>query len=174
MIHTLADRVPVLEEGVWVADSATVVGTVRLGREVNVWFGAVIRGDNDWITIGARTNIQDGCVLHADEGVPLAIGARVTVGHMAMLHGCTVGDGALVGIGAVVLNRAKIGAGSLIGAKALVLEETVIPPGVLVLGSPAKVVRALRPDELRALEEASGHYCDQARRFRETLRPFRS
>lgn len=173
MIHAVGDRVPIIEEGVWVADSATVVGTVRLGHDVSVWFGAVIRGDNDCITIGARTNIQDGCVLHADEGVPLTIGARVTVGHMAMLHGCTVGDGALIGIGAVVLNRARIGAGALIGAKALVLEEMEIPPGALVLGAPAKVVRALRPDEVRALEEASGHYCEQARRFRDTLRPFR-
>jgi len=173
MIFAVDDRVPVVAEDAWVAESATVVGTVRLGPEVNVWFGAVIRGDNDWITIGARTNVQDGCVLHADEGVPLAIGAGVTIGHMAMLHGCTIEDGCLIGIGAVVLNGARVGQGSLIGAKALVTEDMVIPPGVLVLGSPGKVVRDLRPSEVRALAEAPAHYVAQARRFRSALRPMR-
>lgn len=171
MPHIVSGRTPVLEQDVWIAPSATVVGTVRLGREVSVWFGAVIGGDNDWITIGARTNVQDGCVLHADEGVPLTIGEGVTIGHMAMLHGCTVGNGCLIGIGAVVLNRARVGAGSLVGAKALVTQDMQIPPGVLALGSPAKVIRPLTAEETRELEAASAHYVAQARRFRETLRP---
>lgn len=171
MIYAVANRTPEIENDVWVAESATVVGTVRLGREASVWFGAVVRGDNDWIAIGARTNVQDGCVLHADEGVPLTIGEGVTIGHLAMLHGCTIAGGCLIGIGAVVLNRARVGEGSLVGAKALVTEDMQIPAGVLVLGSPARVVRPLTPEESSGLRDASAHYTAQARRFRETLRP---
>lgn len=172
-IYALGDRRPSFGEGSWIAHNATVIGSVTAGRNVNIWYNVVVRGDNDPITIGDDTNIQDGSVLHNDDGIPLTIGTHVTVGHMAMLHGCTIEDGCLIGIGAVVLNGARVGQGSLIGAKALVTEDMVIPPGVLVLGSPGKVVRDLRPSEVRALAEAPAHYVAQARRFRSALRPMR-
>src|SRR6516164_8117755 len=121
-IYALQDRVPALGEGSWVADNATVVGSVVLGRNVNIWFGAVLRGDNDPITVGDNSNVQDGAILHTDEGIPLTLGQHVTVGHMAMLHGCTVGDGSLIGINAVILNNAVVGKHCLIGANTLIPE----------------------------------------------------
>jgi len=134
---------PDIDEGAWLAPNATVIGRVRLAAEVSVWYSAVLRGDLEQITIGERTNIQDGCVLHADPGFPLTIGSGVSVGHNAILHGCTVGDDVLVGMGATVLNGAVIGAGSLIAANALIPEGAQIPPGSLVAGVPGKVRREL-------------------------------
>ena len=131
----------------WVAPNATVVGNVSLGVDVSVWFNAVIRGDNEAIRIGARSNIQDGAVLHVDPGFPMHLGEDVTIGHMVMLHGCTIGQGALIGIGAIVLNGARIGAGSLIGAGALIPENKEIPPNSVVFGSPGKVVREVTPQD---------------------------
>ncbi|HLS78237.1 MAG TPA: gamma carbonic anhydrase family protein [Nocardia sp.] len=134
---------PEIDEGAWLAPNATVIGRVRLAAEVSIWYSAVLRGDLEQITVGARTNIQDGCVLHADPGFPLTIGSGVSVGHNAILHGCTIGDDVLVGMGATVLNGAVIGEGSLIAANALVPEGAQIPPGSLVAGVPGKVRREL-------------------------------
>ncbi|MET8776255.1 MULTISPECIES: gamma carbonic anhydrase family protein [Nocardia] len=138
---------PEIDESAWLAPNATVIGRVRLGAEVSVWYSAVLRGDLEQITVGARTNIQDGCVLHADPGFPLTVGSGVSVGHNAILHGCTVGDDVLVGMGATVLNGAVIGAGSLIAANALIPEGAQIPPGSLVAGVPGKVRRELSEAE---------------------------
>ena len=149
----------------FVADSAEVIGNVELGEEVGIWFGVVIRGDNERIRVGARTNIQDLCVLHSDPGSPLTVGAGCTIGHRAILHGCTIGDGTLVGMGATILNGAKIGNNCLIGAGALVTEGKEIPDGTLVLGAPGKVARELTPDEIARLAKSADHYVANARRF---------
>lgn len=156
---------------VYVAPTATLIGSVILGSEASVWFGAVVRGDNDLVTIGSRTNIQDNCVIHPDPGIPVTIGAGCSIGHMAMLHGCTIGDGTLVGIGAVILNHAVIGARSLVGAKTLVPEGKRFPDGVLILGQPGRVVRDLRPEELAMLERSAQSYVDKGRRYRRELAP---
>jgi carbonic anhydrase/acetyltransferase-like protein (isoleucine patch superfamily) len=171
MIYTLDDRAIETEGDLYVAPSARVIGRVRFGHEANVWFNVVIRGDEDVITIGPRTNVQDGSVLHVDAGVPLTVGAGVTIGHCVMLHGCTIGDGSLIGIGATVLNHARVGARSIVGAHALVTEGKEFPDGVLILGSPAKVVRELTDEELAGLEAAAAHYVENARRFRRALAP---
>ena len=144
-IYQLDDTAPQIAASAWVADSASVIGRVRLAEGASVWYGAVLRGDNDWITLGRDTNIQDGSVLHTDEGKPLTLGERVTVGHQVMLHGCTVGDDTLIGIQAVVLNGAKIGRKCIVGAGALVTEGKEFPDGSLIVGSPAKLVRSLPP-----------------------------
>jgi len=171
-LYSLGDRkVQLLGEHHYVAHDATLAGSIVLENEVSVWFGVVIRADNDLVRIGAGTNIQDGAVLHCDPGFPLTIGRRVTVGHKAMLHGCTVGDGALIGINSVVLNGAKIGAGSLVGANALVPEGREIPPGVLVVGSPAKVVRELGPEEQAGFLRMAEGYVARSRLFRQQLKP---
>ena len=144
MIHALGDRrVETVGDEFFVADNATVVGSVRLGRNASVWFNCVVRGDNDLITIGENCNIQDGSVLHTDEGVKLTLERNVSVGHMVMLHGCHIGEGSLIGIKAVILNGARIGRNCLIGANALIPEGKEIPEGSLVVGSPGKVVRKL-------------------------------
>jgi carbonic anhydrase/acetyltransferase-like protein (isoleucine patch superfamily) len=155
----------------YIAWDATLAGSILLEHAVNIWFNVVIRADNDQVHIGERTNIQDGAVLHCDPGFPLTIGRCVTVGHKAMLHGCTVGDGALIGINSVVLNGAKIGAGSLVGANALVPEGKEIPPGVLVVGSPAKVVRELKPEEQAGFLKMAEGYVARSRLFKEQLKP---
>ncbi|RCW46044.1 carbonic anhydrase/acetyltransferase-like protein (isoleucine patch superfamily) [Halopolyspora algeriensis] len=157
---------PQLAEQAWAAPGSTVLGQVRLGEQASVWYGAVLRADLDAITIGARSNIQDGCVLHADPGFPLTVGDGVTVGHRAVLHGCTVGEGSLIGMGAVVLNGATIGRGCLIAAGAVVLEGTDIPPGSLVAGTPAKVRRELTEEEQDALQLSAQQYVDLAGRHR--------
>ena len=154
----------------FVAHDATLVGSIILENEVNIWFGVVIRADNDRVHIGEATNIQEGSVLHCDPGFPLTIGKRVTVGHKVMLHGCSVGDGSLIGINSVVLNGAKIGAGSLIGANSLVPEGKEIPPGVLAIGSPAKVVRELTPEQIAGILKISESYVARARLFKEQLK----
>ena len=170
MIYTLGERRVETRGDYYVADNAVVVGSVVLGHEASVWFNSVVRGDNDVITIGDGTNIQDSAVLHVDEGIPLTIGARASVGHLAMLHGCTVEDGALVGISAVVLNHAVIGRGSLVGAGALVPEGKVIPERSLAVGSPARVVRTLTDEDVTGIERIAQHYVEKARRYRTDLR----
>jgi carbonic anhydrase/acetyltransferase-like protein (isoleucine patch superfamily) len=154
----------------FIAYDATLAGSIILENEVNIWFGVVIRADNDQVRIGEATNIQDGSVLHCDPGFPLTIGRNVTVGHKVMLHGCTVGDGALIGINSVILNGAKIGAGSLVGANSLVPEGKEIPPGVLAVGSPAKVVRELKPEEKEGILKIAGSYVARSRMFKEQLK----
>ena len=154
----------------WVAPDAHVIGNVILGEEVGVWFGAVIRGDNDPIEIGARTNIQDGAMLHSDSGVPLSIGADVTIGHHAILHGCTIASNTLIGMGATVLNRARIGANCIVGANALVTEGKEFPDFSLIVGAPAKVMRTLDPGTAAALKASADHYVANWRRFAGGLR----
>ncbi len=154
----------------YIAYDATLAGSIILENEVNIWFGVVIRADNDQVHIGEATNIQDGSVLHCDPGFPLTIGKRVTVGHKVMLHGCTIGDGVLVGINSVIMNGAKIGAGSLIGANSLVSEDKKIPPGVLAMGSPAKVVRALKPEQIAAILKISENYVARGQYFKAHLK----
>ena len=157
----------------WAAPTAVLIGRVILRRHASVWFNAVLRGDNEPIVIGEASNVQDGAVLHTDMGSPLTIGREVTVGHLAMLHGCEVGDGSLIGIGAVVLNGAKIGRGCLIGAKALVGEDKVIPDGSMVLGSPGRVVRSLDEASQSALRSSALHYVETWKRYAAGLRPIR-
>jgi carbonic anhydrase/acetyltransferase-like protein (isoleucine patch superfamily) len=149
----------------WLAPDAQVIGRVALGEDASVWFGAVVRGDNDLIAIGARTNVQDGAILHTDAGITLTIGEGVTIGHRAMLHGCTIGENALIGIGATVLNKARIGRDCLIGAHALVTESKEIPDGSLVVGAPAKVLRPLKPEEIEMLRASAAHYVDNWKRY---------
>ena len=154
----------------WIAPDAQVMGHVVLREDASVWFGAVVRGDNDAIEIGARTNVQDGAILHTDAGVALTVGPGVTVGHRAMLHGCTIGEHALIGIGATVLNGATIGKNCLIGAHALITEGKTIPDGSLAVGSPAKVVRALTDEEIAMLAWSADHYVENWKRFARGLR----
>lgn len=163
------DHRPQLAEGAWAAPGATLIGRVRLEADANVWYGAVVRGDTEHITVGQGSNIQDGCVLHADPGFPATVGAGVTVGHRAVLHGCTVGDESLIGMGAVVLNGAVIGKGSLVAAGAVVLEGTEVPPGSLVAGTPGKVRRELTEDEQAALRISAQTYVANAARHRDAL-----
>ena len=169
-LYQLDDKTPQVADSAWVADSAQVMGDVQLDENVSIWFNCTLRGDNDPITIGEGSNIQDGSVLHTDEGVPLTIGRHVTVGHMVMLHGCTIGDESLIGIGAVVLNGAKIGKNCLVGAGALVTEGKEFPDGSMILGSPAKVVRQLTPEQIEGLRYSAQHYIDNANRYRKGLK----
>ncbi|MGJ8687520.1 MAG: gamma carbonic anhydrase family protein [Spongiibacteraceae bacterium] len=171
MLYSLCDnRVEFVGEGQFVADGAAVIGNVVLHESVSVWFNVVIRGDSDSITIGARSNIQDGSVLHIDSGFPLNIAEDVTVGHKAMVHGCRIGAGSLIGINAVVLNGAQIGKGCLIGANALVTEGMVIPDGSLVMGSPAKIKRQLSDKEREGLMHSAAHYVENGQRYLRELR----
>ncbi|MCK9382092.1 MAG: gamma carbonic anhydrase family protein [Sulfuritalea sp.] len=169
-IYSLGDRKPSLGRDVWIAPNATVIGDVRLGDNASIWWNAVLRGDNDTITIGANSNIQDGSVLHVDEGVPLTLGANVTVGHLVMLHGCTIGDESLIGIKTVILNNAVIGRHCIIGANSLIPEGKVIPERSLVMGSPGKVVRQLTDDEVARLHDAAQGYVANALRYRTELK----
>ena len=168
-IYELDGTAPRIAESAWVAASAQVMGNVELADDASVWFGTVVRGDTEIIRIGRRSNIQDMSVLHADIGMPLTVGEDVTVGHKVMLHGCTIGDGSLIGIGAVVLNGAKIGKGCLVGAGALVTEGKEFPDGSMILGSPAKVVRQLTPEQLEGLRRSAHQYVGNALRFRAGL-----
>ncbi|MDD2547635.1 MAG: gamma carbonic anhydrase family protein [Burkholderiaceae bacterium] len=169
-IYELDGVAPQIAASAWVADSAQVMGQVVLGEDASIWFGTVVRGDTESITVGAGSNIQDASVLHADHGQPLVIGERVTVGHQVMLHGCTIGDESLIGIGAIVLNGAKIGKNCLVGAGALVTEGKEFPDGSMILGSPAKAVRALSPEQIEGLRRSAQHYIDNAHRFKSGLR----
>ena len=164
-IHRLGEHEPQVADSAWVADSADVIGRVRLEDDVSVWFNAVLRGDSEHLHIGRGTNIQDGSVLHADHGFPLVLGEGVTVGHKVMLHGCTVGDHSLIGIGAVILNGAKIGRHCVVGAGALVTEGKEFPEGSLIIGSPAKAVRQLTPEQIEGLHASARHYVGNAKRY---------
>jgi len=170
-LFRLGEKQLQLGKNAWVAPNATVIGDVRLGANASIWWNATLRGDNDPIHIGANTNIQDGSVLHTDEGIPLHIGTNVTVGHLVMLHGCTVGDSSLIGIGSVILNRAVIGKGCIVGANTLISEGKVFPDHVLIVGSPGKVVRELSADEVARLEKSAEHYVANAQRYMDTLTP---
>lgn len=163
-------RVELRGERHFIAHDATLAGSMVLENDVSIWFGVIVRADNDQVTIGAETNVQDGSVLHVDPGFPLTLGRNVTIGHKAMLHGCTVGEGTLIGINSVVLNGAKIGAGTLVGANSLIAEGKEIPSGVLVLGSPAKIVRELTPEERKRVMDISHGYVERAKLFRTALR----
>jgi carbonic anhydrase/acetyltransferase-like protein (isoleucine patch superfamily) len=149
----------------WIAPDASVIGAVTLGREVGIWFGAVLRGDNERITIGAGSNVQEHTVMHTDIGYPLTVGEGCTIGHRAMLHGCTIGDNSLIGMGAIVLNGARIGNNCLVGAGALVTEGKSFPDGSLIVGSPAKAVRELDADAIERLKWSAAHYVENGRRF---------
>ena len=168
-IFALGEKQPVIADDAWVAPNATVIGDVRLAANASIWWNATLRGDNDPIHIGENSNIQDGSVLHTDEGIPMHIGNNVTVGHLVMLHGCTVGDGSLIGIGSVILNRAVIGKNSIVGANTLIPEGKVFPDGVLIIGSPGKVVRELSKEEIAKLQKSAAHYVDNARRYKDHL-----
>lgn len=163
-------RVRTPEEGAyWVAPTAVVLGDVELRRNASVWFGAVLRGDNDPIVVGENSNVQDGSVLHTDEGVPLLIGANVTIGHLVMLHGCSIGDGSLIGIGSIVLNGARIGRNCLIGANSLITEGKEIPDNSVVMGAPGKVVRSVSDHQAQILAGSAMHYVENWRRYARDL-----
>ncbi len=169
-LYALDGVEPQIAASAWVADSAQAIGDVVLGPQASLWFGVVARGDTDQLVVGEGSNVQDGTVLHADKGFPLHIGRHVTVGHKAMLHGCTIGDESLIGIGAVVLNGAKIGKNCLVGAGALVTEGKEFPDGSMILGSPAKAVRQLSAEQIDGLRRSAQHYIDNAQRFKAGLR----
>ena len=153
----------------WIAPTAVVIGKVRLERDASVWWNAVLRGDNELITVGAGSNVQDGCICHTDPGCPLSIGADVTVGHLAVLHGCTIGEGCLIGIGATILNGAVIGKNCLIGANSLIPEGKVIPERSLVCGSPGRIIRELTDHEISRLKASADGYVENALRYQEDL-----
>ena len=167
-LHRFEQHEPQLAATAWVADSAAVIGQVVLGEGASVWYGTVIRGDNDCITIGARSSIQECSVLHTDGGIQLTVGSGCTIGHQVMLHGCTIGDGTLIGIQSIVLNGAVIGPNCLVGAGSLVTEGKEFPAGSLIMGRPAKVVRPLEPDEIARLARSAAHYVELAERHRRT------
>ncbi len=170
MIYSLGDKkVQIIGEDYFIAENATVIGSVIIHNDVSIWFNAVIRGDNDPITIGEGTNIQDGAVIHTDEEIPLNIGKGVTVGHQAMLHGCTIGDNSLVGINAVILNHAKIGKNCIIGANCLITQGKEIPDNSMVLGSPGKVAREVTQEEIVELKHSAEHYVANFKRFKKEL-----
>jgi carbonic anhydrase/acetyltransferase-like protein (isoleucine patch superfamily) len=169
-VYALGEHRPQLDEGCFVAPSATVVGRVTLGAACSVWFGAVLRGDSAPLRLGDRVNVQDGAVCHADDGFPLVVGDDVTIGHQAMVHGCSVGAGSLIGIQAVVMNGAVIGEGSLVGAGALVTEGKVFPPRSLIVGSPAKLLRELTEEESARLRLSAAHYARNGARYAQDLK----
>ena len=172
MIYALGDRVPEFEGADhFVADNAVVIGNVRLKDKASVWFNCVLRGDNDWLVVGERSNIQDGSILHTDDGIGLVVGDGVTVGHKVMLHGCTIGDNSLIGIGSTILNNATIGANSIVGANSLITENKSFPDGSLIVGSPARLVRELSAEEIEQIRWSARVYVDNGQRFREQLQP---
>lgn len=170
-VYALGAHTPNVHPQSWIAPNAAVIGQVTIERNVSIWWNCTLRGDTDLLHVGENTNIQDGSVLHTDEGVPMHIGNDVTVGHLVMLHGCTVGDGSLIGIGSVILNRAVIGKGCIVGANTLIPEGKVFPDKVLIVGSPGKVVRELSDEDVAKLKKSAEHYVDNARRYRTTLEP---
>lgn len=169
-LYALGDLRPNLHEDSWVAPDANLIGNVVLEEGASVWFGATLRGDNEEIRIGRGSNVQENCVMHTDMGYPLSVGANCTIGHKVMLHGCTIGAGSLIGMGATILNGARIGRNCLIGAGALITEGKEIPDGSLVMGAPGKVVRQLDAAAIARLEESAQHYQDNMRRFRADLK----
>ncbi|MEO8444960.1 MAG: gamma carbonic anhydrase family protein [Gammaproteobacteria bacterium] len=171
MIYGLAGLAPHLGRDVFIAPNASVIGDVELGDEVSIWFGAVLRGDVERLTVGARCNVQDNSVLHSDPGSPLVLGENVTVGHAVILHGCRIGDGSLIGMGASILNDARIGRNCLVGANALVTEGKQFADGMLIVGSPARVIRPLTADEIARLATSADRYVERGRQYRTELRP---
>jgi carbonic anhydrase/acetyltransferase-like protein (isoleucine patch superfamily) len=171
MKYAFEDRRVVCKGDYYIAPNSTVIGSVILEHNTSIWFNCVLRADNDTITIGEGSQIQDGCVLHADPGAPILLERNVSVGHMAMLHGCTIGEGSLIGMKSVILNWARIGKNCLIGANTLIPENKVIPDGVLVLGSPGRVVRPLTAEEIDRIHATSRHYQERARRYKTGFRP---
>lgn len=171
-VYSLADIAPVLPEPgrFWIAPDAHVIGRVRLGADVGIWFGAVLRGDNELIDIGAGTNIQEGAVLHTDKGAPLSVGEGCTIGHRAILHGCTVGDNSLIGMGATVLNNARIGSNCVVGANALVTEGKGFPDNSLIVGAPARAIRVLDEAAIERLRWSARHYVENWRRFTKEMK----
>lgn len=171
-LYAFASKQPTFDPArVWIAPSADVIGDAHLADAASVWFGAVIRADNSRIEVGARSNIQDGAMLHSDAGIPCTIGEDCTIGHHAILHGCTVEDRVLIGMGAIILNKAVIGPGSIVGAGALVTEGKRFPPGSLIVGSPARTVRTLDEEAARMLIDSAAHYVEKSRKFAATLSP---
>lgn len=170
MKYSFEERKVVCKGDYWIAPDAIVIGSVILEPNASVWFGCVVRGDNDTITIGENSQLQDGCVVHTDKGFPLTLGKNVSVGHMAMLHGCAIGDGSLIGIKSVILNGARIGRNCLVGANTLVPEGREIPDGSLVIGSPGRIVRQLSPEEIRNINSFADCYVEQFRRYQAGLR----
>jgi|APCry1669189534_1035231.scaffolds.fasta_scaffold02687_2 carbonic anhydrase/acetyltransferase-like protein (isoleucine patch superfamily) len=168
-LYRLGSDTPTLAPGAWVAPSAQLVGKVHLGKEASVWFGVIARGDNEALTIGDGSNVQDGSVMHSDMGFPLNIGPMVTVGHQCVLHGCTIEEGSLIGMGSTILNGAHIGKNCLVGAGSLVTEGKVFPDGSMIMGSPAKVVKALTPEQIAGLQKAALGYIENAKRFAQSL-----
>ena len=169
MLYRIGTREVVCHGENYIADTAVLIGSVVLEKNASIWFNAVLRGDNEVITVGENSNVQDGAVLHTDPGIKLTIGRNVTVGHKVMLHGCTIGDNSLIGINAVILNRAVIGKNCLIGANTLITENKQIPDGSMVMGSPGKVVRPLTPPEIQMLALSAQHYVHNAKRYRAEL-----
>ena len=168
--YQLDDLAPRLADSAWIAESAQVIGNVELAADTSVWFGVVLRGDTEVIRVGRGSNIQDNSVVHADIGFPVMIGENVTIGHQVMLHGCSIGDGSLIGIQAVVLNGAKIGKHCLVGAGALVTEGKEFPDGSMIFGAPARLVRQLSPEQMAGLDRSAEHYVENARRFKAGLK----
>ncbi len=166
-VYDLGEKRPILppEGEYWIAPNAEVMGAVTLKRNASIWFGCTLRGDNSPLVVGENSNVQDGSVLHTDEGIPVLLGANVTIGHMVMLHGCTVGDGSLIGIGSVILNGAKIGRGCLVGARSLITENKEFPDRSKIMGSPARVVGELSEEESKRLELSAAHYVGNWRRY---------
>jgi carbonic anhydrase/acetyltransferase-like protein (isoleucine patch superfamily) len=163
-VYQLDDFVPSIAPGAWVADTASVIGRVELAEGASVWWGAVLRGDNEWLRIGRGSNIQDGSILHTDLGFELVMGENVTVGHQVMLHGCTIGDGSLIGIQAVVLNHAKIGRNCIVGAGSVVTEGKEFPDNSLIVGAPAKAIRTLDAEQIAKFQTIPQHYVENALR----------
>ena len=169
MILELAKVKPQINKDSWVAQNATLIGKVIIKKEANIWFNVVLRGDIEPITIGERSNVQDGCVFHTDPGCPLTLGKDVTVGHMVMLHGCTIGDETLIGIGSTILNKTKIGKNCIIGANTLIAENKVIPDRSLVIGSPGKIIRQVTAKEIEEIKENANHYVDNYKKYKEKI-----
>lgn len=169
-LYQIGDDAPQIDPSAYVSESATVIGKATLHADVSIWPNATIRGDNERITIGARSNVQEGCVLHTDPGYPLDVAEDVTIGHQAMLHGCTIGSGSLIGIQAVILNNARIGKNCLVGAGALVTEGKEFPDNSLIIGSPAKAVRTLTPDDIARMHANTANYVARGRQYRTALK----
>lgn len=169
-IYQLGDNIPKIDATAYVAESADVIGKVKIDALASIWFNATIRGDNELITVGENSNVQESCVLHTDPGYPLTIGKNITVGHQAMLHGCTIGDGSLIGIQAVILNGAKIGKNCLVGAGALVTEGKEFPDNSLIIGAPAKAVRSLNAEDIEKMHRNTSNYVERAQLFKTGLK----
>jgi len=169
MIYDFENNTPILHKESWAASNAILIGKVILKKDANVWFNVVLRGDIETITVGECSNVQDGCVFHTDPGCPLTLGKNVTVGHLVMLHGCEIEDDTLIGIGSIILNKAKIGKNCIIGANTLIPENKVIPDNSLVLGSPGKIVREVTDKEIEEIKENARHYVDNYKRYKKNI-----